>query len=101
MLRICAVQDYDLVFVSADTRLVRAAKLEGLQTIHPEIDDLLVVEASFEIEIEASFLFSLKLLPDLLRLRVQFLQLQPHAHHIRQLALNPMPIRRRHERAVA
>lgn len=35
---------FDLVFVSADTRLVRAAKLEGLQTVHPEIDDLLIVD---------------------------------------------------------
>jgi predicted nucleic acid-binding protein len=36
---------FDLVLVSADTRLVRAAKLEGLQTIHPEMDDLLVVDS--------------------------------------------------------
>lgn len=36
---------HDLVLVSADTRLVRAAKLEGLQTIHPEVDDLSVVDS--------------------------------------------------------
>lgn len=36
---------FDLVFVSADARLVRAAKQEGLQIIQPEIDDLLVVNS--------------------------------------------------------
>lgn len=36
---------HDLVLVSADVRLVRAAKLEGLQTIHPEIDDVVVVDS--------------------------------------------------------
>lgn len=38
------VAGFDLVFISADVRLIRAAKLEGLQTIQPEIDDLMVVD---------------------------------------------------------
>jgi uncharacterized protein len=38
------VAGFNLVFVSADVRLIRAAKAEGLQTIHPEIDDLIDVD---------------------------------------------------------